>query len=147
VGTNVHYRNLGNNSLSRSFPSHLLACSKSTLEEMWVHIKIHFLKFCRGNLKWEDPYMYVKHFLNYKIEFNKRSTCKLFWIDVEDKHFNFTYQIPLYILLCTIWTNIIFIQLATMQKFWLQQLKWDFEYDFLVFGNTSFPSNIYLHDA
>jgi len=61
VGTNVHYRNLGNNSLSGSFPSHLLACSNSTLQEMWVHIKIHFLKFCKENLKWEDPYhLFVK---------------------------------------------------------------------------------------
>jgi hypothetical protein len=102
VGTNVHYKNLGNNSLTGSFPSQLLACSISTLQEMWVHIKIHFLKFCKENLKWEDPYMYVKQFFNYKIKFNKRSKCKLFWIDVKDKHFNFIYQIPLYILLCTI---------------------------------------------
>jgi hypothetical protein len=40
-------------------------------------------------------YMYVKHSLNYKIEFNKRSTYNLFWIDVKDKHNNFIYQIPL----------------------------------------------------
>jgi hypothetical protein len=102
VGTTVHYRNLGNNSLSGLFPSHLLACSISTLQEMWVHIKLHFLKFFRENLKWEDPCMYVKHFFNYKIEFNKRSTCKLFWIEGKNKHFNVIYQIPLYILLCTI---------------------------------------------
>ncbi len=39
--------------------------------------------------------MYVKHSLNDKIKFNKRSTYNLFWIDVKDKHNNFIYQTPL----------------------------------------------------
>jgi hypothetical protein len=96
VGTIVHCRNLGNNNLNGSFPSNLLDCSNSTLLEMWVHIKIHFLKLiCSEILRWENTYMYVKHSLNYKIEFNKRSTYNLFWIDVKDKHNNFIYQIPL----------------------------------------------------
>jgi hypothetical protein len=39
--------------------------------------------------------MYVKHSLNYKIEFKKRLAYNLFWIDVKDKHNNSIYQIPL----------------------------------------------------
>ncbi len=39
--------------------------------------------------------MYVKHSLNYKREFNKRSAYNLFWIDLKNKHKNFIYQIPL----------------------------------------------------